>query len=139
MVSQISVFIENRGGRILKLAEVLRSHGVDILALSVADTKDFGLLRLIVRDTEKAVEVLNGAGFATTRSELIGAEVEDCPGGLCDLLTVLDAAGFSLEYVYSYVRGQNQRAVIFFKVSEPERAIALLEKKGITLLSQETL
>ena len=139
MVSQISVFMENRKGRILKFTEVLRDNGIDLLSLSVADTKDFGILRCVVRDNEKAVAVLRDAGFTVASTELIGVEVEDRPGGLCEILTLFEAADINMEYVYSFVRRANRNAVIFLKVSDDKRAVDLLEKKGIKLLNQKAL
>ncbi|MCL2798447.1 MAG: hypothetical protein FWD58_10435 [Firmicutes bacterium] len=139
MITQLSVFLENESGRILSLTESLKDAGVDILSLNVADTKDFGIVRLIVRDIEKATDALKIAGFAAKMSELLGVRVADRPGGLFEVLSILNAAGENVEYVYSYVQRQSEHAVIFLKVSDPKTAIAALAKQGIGVLDQENV
>ena len=139
MVSQMSVFMENRKGRILKLTKVLKENSIDILSLSVADTKDFGILRCIARDNAKAIAVLIEAGFTVSSTELIGVEVTDRPGGLYDVLAIFDDADINVEYVYSYAHRANRTAMIFVKVSDEKKAIELLTEKGMKLLEQHML
>jgi len=139
MIHQLSVFMENRSGRILKLTKVLKDNGIDILSLSIADTKDFGILRCIVRDHPKAVAALAGAGFAVASTELIGVAVEDRSGGLHGVLEIFADAAVNIEYVYSYVNRTNRQAMMFLKVSEERRAVELLAAQGIAMLEQEML
>src|SRR6266581_5489302 len=97
-VEQISVFIENKSGRLAEIARLLGEAGINIRALSLADTTDFGILRLIVNDAEKAKAVLKERGFTVSKTEVVAVEIPDRPGGLADLLQVLDEGGINVEY-----------------------------------------
>jgi hypothetical protein len=130
----MAVFMENRKGRILELARVLKKNEVDLITLSIADTKDFGFLRCIARDNDKAMRVLKEAGFTVTASELLGVEVNDRPGGLADVLTLLDESGINVEYLYSFAHIQSKRAIILLKVSDEALALSVLKKNGIKLI-----
>jgi len=133
LVKQISVFIENKSGQAFKPIETLAAAGIDLCAISIADTSDFGILRMITRDNEKAVNVLKGAGFITKVTELIGAVVENVPGGLSKLLSVFEKENISIEYFYSFLPRHNEEAIMFFKVEEDKEAIEKLTKNGVRL------
>lgn len=139
MVDQLAVFIENRKGRILGLTNILKKNNVDLVTLSIADTKDFGILRMIARDNAKAEKVLKDAGFTVTCSQLIGMEVEDKPGGLADVLSLLDESNINVEYLYSFAHIATKNAIILFKVSDDEFATKILKQKNIKLLDNSII
>lgn len=134
MVNQMAVFIENRKGRILQLTKVLGDNGIDLLTLSIADTKDFGILRCITRDNVKAERVLKEAGFTVTSTELIGVEVGDAPGGLANILQVLDDKSINVEYLYSFAHTSTNSAIILFKVSNEALAIKTLKDNNLVVI-----
>ena len=134
LIKQISVFLENTMGRLAKLTRVLADGGVDIIAISIADTTDFGILRCIVDDPDKAVGLLRENNFTASITSVIAVEVEDKPGGLADVLSYLSTEGISIEYVYSFVRSRSQKALILFKVNQPENALAVLTEHGVETL-----
>ena len=118
-VKQISVFLENKKGRLAELTEILEREGINMRALALADTMDFGVLRLIVDDVERCLAVLRGAGFVAQVTEVLAIEVEDKPGGLHRILQVLDAAAINVEYLYAYVEKRKAAAVVICKADEP--------------------
>lgn len=134
MVNQMAVFIENRKGRILQLTKTLSDNGIDLLTLSIADTKDFGILRCITRDNAKAEKVLRAAGFTVTSTELIGVEVGDTPGGLANVLAILEAQSINVEYLYSFAHTVTNSAIILFKVSDEALSIKILKENNIKII-----
>lgn len=138
-VEQISVFIENKSGRLADVTTVLSKAGVNIRALSLAETSDFGILRLIVNDTETAFRELRSAGFTVTKTEVIAIEVPDRPGGLAGILNVLKDAGINVEYMYAFVQKSGENALVVFRFDEPARAVAVLTGSGIRILDGEEL
>lgn len=137
MVKQISVFIENRKGRLAELARLLKEHGIDLKALSIADTTNFGILRCIVDNPERALSVIRDEGFTANLTEVLAVEVPDVPGGLSTILDYLAQEDISVEYLYSFVRTHSQSALILFRVEEPERAKELLVSKHVSILTAE--
>jgi hypothetical protein len=138
-VEQISVFIENKSGRLAEIARILGEAGINIRALSLADTSDFGILRLIVNDREKAKIVLKENGFTVSKTEVVAVEVPDTPGGLYRILRMLDSEGINVEYMYAFVERSGENAVIIFRFDETEKAINTLMEKGFTVLEGEKL
>jgi hypothetical protein len=138
-VEQISIFIENKSGRLAEVSSILGDAGVNIRALSLADTSDFGILRLIVNDREKAIVALKGRGFTVSKTEVVAVEVPDQPGGLASILHVLDAAAINVEYMYAFVERCGANAVIIFRFDETEKAITTLQAKGFNILDGERL
>ncbi|HET6515115.1 MAG TPA: ACT domain-containing protein [Thermodesulfovibrionales bacterium] len=136
-VEQISIFLENKSGRLADVAGVLARAGINIRALSLADTADFGILRLIVHDTEKAKVVLKENGFSVGKTEVLAVEVADRPGGLAEILNVMKAEGINVEYMYAFVRRSGGNAIIIFRFDELEKAIDSLQKAGIKILKGE--
>ncbi len=136
-VEQISVFLENKAGRLAEVAKVLGNAGINIRALSLADTTDFGILRLILNDREKAKSVLKEAGFTVGITEVIAVEVDDKPGGLATILTLLSENGVNVEYMYAFVERSGGNAVLIFKFEHLDEAIELLSSNGITVLPGE--
>jgi hypothetical protein len=136
-VEQISIFLENKSGRLADVASVLAQAGINIRALSLADTTDFGILRLIVNDTEKAKQVLRENGFTVGKTEVIAVEVFDRPGGLADILNIMKNNGINVEYMYAFVQKSGGNAIIIFRFDELEKAIETLQEAGIKILKGE--
>lgn len=133
-VEQISVFLENKSGRLAEVANVLAKAGMNIRALALADTTDFGILRLIVHDTEKAIQVLRDNGFTVGITEVVAVEVSDKPGGLAHILNIMKDSGINVEYMYAVVQKNSGNAIIIFRFDEPENAIHSLQAAGVRLL-----
>ncbi len=138
-VKQISIFIENKSGRLAEVTRLLGEKGVNIQALSLADTSDFGILRLLVDNTDVALETLKEGGFTVNKTEVVAVEVPDQPGGLCEILQVLDKTEVNVEYMYAFVARNVGNAVIIFRFDEIDSAIETLQKEGVNLLTREQL
>ena len=136
-VEQISIFIENKSGRLAEVTRTLGDAGVNIRALSLADTSDFGILRLIVDRTDLAKSVLKEQGFTVNKTEVVAVEVPDRPKGLFGILEVLDQGGVNVEYMYAFVERCGENAVIIFRFDNPEEAIRLLVGHGVNVLEGE--
>ncbi|MFO7728721.1 MAG: ACT domain-containing protein [Desulfonatronovibrio sp.] len=133
-VEQISIFLENRAGRLADVTRTLSEAGVNIRALSLADTTDFGILRLIVTDHEKAKKALKENGFTVGRTNVVAAEVEDKPGGLHFILSMLSENGINVEYMYAFVQQSGKNAVLIFRFDRTDEAIETLQKHGIRII-----
>jgi hypothetical protein len=138
-LQQISVFLENRSGRLAEITGVLAKNSVNIRALSLADTADFGILRLIVDRPDVGLRVLKEHGFTVGVTEMVALELPDRPGGLWSTLTTLEAAGLNVEYMYAFFQKSGQNAVIIFRFDEPETAIVALRKAGVRVFSGEEI
>ena len=139
LVKQLSVFMENRPGRLYKLTNALGKEGIDFVTLSIADTKDFGIVRFIARDNEKAYEILKQAGFTVGITELIGVEVNNRPNALAEVVKLMEEADMNIEYLYSFVLTNHNSAKILMRIEDTDRALKLLKEKGIKLLSEKIL
>ncbi len=138
-VEQISVFIENKSGRLAEIARILGEAGINIRALSLADTSDFGILRLIVNDREKAKAVLKEKGFTVSKTEVVAVEVPDRPGGLYQILRKLESEAINVEYMYAFVERCGENAVIIFRFDETDKAIKTLLDGNFNVLEGERL
>ncbi len=138
-VEQISIFIENKSGRLAEITRILGEAAINIRALSLADTSDFGILRLIVNEAEQAKLVLKEKGFTVNKTEVVAVEVPDQPGGLSAILQVLDREQINVEYMYAFVERCGGNAVIIFRFDEIDKAIAALTSNGIKILEGERL
>jgi len=138
-VEQISIFLENKAGRLAEVTRILGEAGINIRALSLADTSDFGILRLIVNDHLKAKEVLKEHGFTVGRTEVVAVEVEDRPGGLNRILQVLYEAGINVEYMYAFVQQSGENAVLIFRFDDIAKAVEVLQNNGVTVIEGERL
>ncbi len=134
-VEQLAVFLENKSGRLAAITKVLSDNGINIRALSVADTADFGILRLIVDQTDKAKQVLKDAGFTVGMTNVVAVEVADRPGGLSGVLAVLNQVEINVEYMYAFVEKSGQNAVIIFRFDDADTAIEVLQNADIRILS----
>lgn len=138
-VEQISIFLENREGRLSEVTGILSAAGVNIRALALADTSDFGVLRLIVNDNEKAEASLKANGFTVGKTNVVAVEVSDQPGGLHNILEALQQAGVNVEYMYAFVQQSGNNAVMIFRFDNSDEAIGTLQNKGFTILESQQL
>jgi hypothetical protein len=138
-VKQISVFLENKKGRLAEVTQTLSREKINIRALSLADTADFGVLRIIVNNPERCLAVLKANSFVAQVTEVIAIEVEDKPGGLARILEVLDQDNVNVEYMYAYVEKTRENAIVICKIDDRERALQVLEKNGIAIVRAEEL
>ncbi|MBD3265555.1 ACT domain-containing protein [bacterium] len=136
---QISVFVENRTGRIAEVTKVLGDAGVNIRAVSLADTHDFGIVRLIVNDVEKALQILRQEKFTVMDTEVIAAEIPDEPGALAKILELLGQESVNVEYLYGFNELGAGRAILIFRFEETEHAVKVLEKYEVKLLDGDAL
>jgi hypothetical protein len=134
-ITQISTFIENRPGRLHAACDALASHGVNIHTLSLADTREFGILRLIVADTTAAKTALDSAGYVTRFTDVVAVEVPDDAGGLAKILAQADAAELNIEYMYAFSTIFQKNAVIIIRFSDADRAVTELKKQGANVIS----
>ncbi|MFB0935197.1 MAG: amino acid-binding protein [Propionivibrio sp.] len=133
-VSQISTFIENRPGRLHAACEALSAAGVNIHTLSLADTSEFGILRLIVADPLAGKNALEKAGYVARLTDVVAVEVPDDAGGLTNLLAKTDQAGLGIEYMYAFSTTVGERAIVIIRFTDPDRAIEELQKCGINVV-----
>lgn len=138
-VEQISIFIENKSGRLAEVTAILGDNGINIRALSLADTSDFGILRLIVNNSTKALKVLKEQHFTVNITHVIGVAVSDSPGGLTAILQILDKKNVNVEYMYAFVERSGDNAVIIFRFDDIDEAIMALEDNGIKILPSERI
>jgi len=131
---QISVFLENKAGRLAEVSAILAKADVNIRALALADTSDFGVLRLITNDNQKAMQALKSRGFTVSKTDVVAVEVEDKPGGLNRILDILHQAGINVEYMYAFVQHNGKNAVMIFRIDAIDEAIKLLQKNNITVI-----
>ena len=127
-VKQISIFLENKPGQLAKACRALAARGVNIATLSLADTTDFGIVRMIVDDHEKGYEVLSSAGFTVRQTEVVLVKVADRPGGMAELMEKLDKAGVDIEYSYAYALGSGDTAILIFRFDDNAKAEAALKE-----------
>ena len=138
-IQQLSVFSENKPGHIIAPCRLLAREGIDIRALSLADTQRFGILRMIVSDWQKAKSLLELAGSVVKVTEVLAVEVPDRPGGLADLLSLFEGSDINIEYMYAFPFLRGEKAVLVFRFDQPDAAIRLLQAAGINLLDSGTL
>jgi len=138
-VEQIAVFLENRAGRLAEVTEILSEAGINIRALSLADTSDFGVLRMIVDDHEAARKVLRDRGLTVAVTNVVAVEVPDQPGGLHHILNMMGQAGVNVEYMYAFVSRPGDNAIMIFRFSDTDSALALLRENGQKLADSRAL
>jgi hypothetical protein len=138
-IKQISIFIENREGRLAEITELLDSEKINIRALSLADTSDFGVLRLIVNDPDKCLVILQKKGFISQETNVIAVEIEDRPGGLNKVLKILLQGKINVEYMYAFVEKKKENAIVIFKIDDFTKAIDILQKNKIPLVDSKSL
>lgn len=139
LVKQISVFVENKSGRLAEITTILADNDVNIQALSIADTTDFGILRLIVNKPDIAEDTLRARGFTVKATDVIAVSVEDVPGGLAKALNALNEVGIGIEYMYAFTGKRRADALVILRVEEHFKAIDTLTKHGISVMSPEVV
>jgi hypothetical protein len=138
-LKQLSVFLENKPGRLSHPCRALAAAGINILTLSLADTEKFGILRLIVKDPEKAKAALEKAGCVVNLSEVLALEIPDHPGGLESILTILEPNAINIEYMYAFTLKHEGHAVLIARIEDSDRAINILRQKGVAVLGSDIL
>jgi hypothetical protein len=138
-INQLSVFLENKPGRLSEPCKILADAGVNILTLSLADTQQFGIMRLILPQWQKGKEALEAAGCVVNVTEVVATEVVDEPGGLARVLTALEESGVNIEYMYAFTFRRQDRAVLVFRFEDPDKAIEVLREKGINVVEAAEL
>ncbi len=133
-INQLSVFLENKPGRLSEPCKLLAEAGINIATLSLADTQQFGILRLIVREWERAKEVLEASGAVVRVTEVVAIEVEDRPGGLAELLDLFEDLDVNIEYMYAFTFGSKDSAVLVFRFDDAEKAVNALRDKGVNVV-----
>jgi hypothetical protein len=136
-LKQISIFLENRKGRLWKALSILSGAKINIKALSIADTSEFGILRIIITEPEKAKEILEEANFVVKINNVIAVSISDEPGGLESVLDALNRMDINVEYIYAFVEKKGENATVVIRTEDIDAGIAALEKGGITVLSSE--
>ena len=135
LIKQISVFVENKSGRLSDILNVIGKNGIDISALSIADTTDFGIVRMIVNDPDKAAEILKSNNLVVKVTDVIALAVADKPGGLAGEIEKLKNAGISIEYMYAFANGSDAAAVL--KSDDPEKVVSILKESGFDVYSAD--
>ena len=136
-IKQISLFLENTSGRLVDALSLLSEAGINIRALSLSDTSDFGILRLIVDDVDKAHQILTEKPYTVLKSDVVAVEVEDRPGALVEILRILKDAAINVEYTYAFVERTVDRAILIFRFDDIDKGVQALKDKNITLLTSE--
>jgi len=132
-IKQISVFLENTTGRLSEVTKTLAVAGINLRAISIADTADFGILRIIADKTEKAVETLSASGFTTRQTDVVAVEIDDTPGSLAKLMELFQKSQVNIEYLYASLEGQVGKAVVIFKLRDHEKGLKILGDNGIKM------
>ena len=138
-VKQLSVFIENKEGKLRKAVNAISQAGVNIRALSIADSSKYGILRLIVSDNEAAIKALKAENFTAKENDVIVVGIKDEPNGLNSILEILEEENINVEYIYAFVSTKADEAIVVFKIENYEDGLKALEKAGANLLTQEDL
>ena len=138
-IHQLSLFLENSPGKAVEPCRLLARAGVNIRTLTLADTQQFGILRLIVSDWEWGRKLLQESGYVVNETEVVAVEVDDRPGGLASLLETLEPSGVNIEYMYAFTFGREDRAIMIFRFDRPDVAIERLRAAGVNVLSDVEL
>ncbi|NLX60711.1 MAG: ACT domain-containing protein [Phycisphaerae bacterium] len=133
-IKQLSVFLENKPGQLSHPCRVLADAGINIVTLSLADTQQFGILRVIVRQWQEGLDALKAAGCVVNVTDVVAVEVPDRPGGLATILEAIEKAGMNLEYMYAFTIRSGDKAVLVFRFEDPDAAIHRLQTAGIDVV-----
>ena len=134
-IKQISVFLENNAGRLGEVTRVLAEAGINLRAISIADTADFGILRLIVDKCDVAMKALNDSGFTTRVTDVVAVEIEDKPGSLAGVMDLFRKSMVNIEYLYASLEGKTGKAVVIFKLAEHQKGLQLIRDNGLTMVN----
>lgn len=136
-ITQLSVFVENKAGRLAAIVDILAKNNINMRALSIADTSDFGILRIIVDEPESAIALLSEAGITVKRTNVIGVVIDDVPGGLSKILTTVSDSGIVIEYMYAFVGKTHTKAITVIRTDDIQKTVEVLEKNGIHIIDDE--
>jgi len=139
LIKQISIFIPNKKGSLSQLTDILIAHRIDIRAIAVFDTTEFGILRIVVDDPDRAVEILNKEGIVAKVSKVIAVEPEDKPGSLNQIFSILRDSDINIEYIYSFIMRKKEMPYIVLKVDQQEKAVEELTANGINVINKEEI
>ena len=139
MVKQVSVFLPNEPGVLAKFTELLENNKINIRALTVAETADYGILRIIVNNPDKCIEVLRNANYLVSETDVLAFEVEDKPGGLNKILQTVNKFNINVEYMYVFVQKKKDSAVVIFRFDDNGRAVRALLREGVSILKEEEI
>jgi hypothetical protein len=134
LIKQLSLFLENKPGHLSSVCQTLADSNINILTLSMADTQQFGILRIIVRQWEKAKTALEQAGNVVNVTDVLATEIEDRPGGLARVLQLLEKSNVNVEYMYAFTFRKAGNAIMFFRFDKPDEAVRVLEEKKINVV-----
>ena len=134
-IKQISVFLENNAGRLGEVTGVLANAKINLRAISIADTADFGILRLIVDNYDAALNALNSAGFTTRVSDVAAVEIDDTPGSLAKVMELFQKSRVNIEYLYASLEGKAGKAVVIFKLADHQRGLQILKENGLPMVN----
>ena len=134
-IKQISVFLENNAGRLGEVTQALAKAGINLRAISIADTADFGILRLIVNDCDSALNALKEAGFTTRLTEVVAVEIEDRPGSLAEVMELFRKQEVNIEYLYASLEGKGGKAVVIFKLQDYKKGVEILKANGVSTIN----
>jgi len=135
-IKQISVFLKNTSGRLGEVTKTLAAAGINLRAISIADTDEYGILRLIVDKTDKAIDTLGTAGFTTKLTDVVAVEIEDVPGSLAKLMELFQQSQVNIEYLYASLEGQVGKAVVIFKLENHEKGLKILSDNGLKIAEE---
>lgn len=138
-IKQISIFVENKPGRLSAVTNILKKNNIDIRALSIADTRDFGILRLIVNDPQKACEALKDADCTVTLTDVMAVAVDDTPGGLAKIMELLYAGHISVEYMYAFISKTDKEAFVILRVEDNDTAEKIFTENNVKRLTQSDI
>jgi hypothetical protein len=139
LVKQISIFLENKSGRLSDVANVLAAAGIDIRAMSIADSTDFGILRLIVNAPDNALKVLVKEGFAVSTTDVIAVAIPDAPGGLANILNFFKEKKIDIEYLYAFITRYEDQAAVILKIDATDEAVNILKGHGIKIMEAQKI
>jgi hypothetical protein len=138
-ITQISIFLENKQGRLSQVCALLGSHGINIRALTIAENDEFGILRLVVDKAEEAVRMLKDNGLVAQMTDIVALEVDDTPGGLAAILKVFSENGLNVEYMYGFVEKKTDKALMVFRFDDTDAALKILSEKGLRIVSKDDI
>ena len=138
-IKQVSIFVENKPGTLVSITDAIGAAGVDIRAMSIADTQDFGILRLIVSDNEKTKQAVQNIGCVVSITEVVAVAVSDRPGALNDVMHVLSENGVNIEYMYAFLTSRGHNAYVVLRVADNDKAAEILAAKGVKLVSEDDI
>lgn len=139
MITQLSIFLENRLGRLLEVVSLLGENNINIRALSLADKATYGILRIIVDKRKQAIGILKSNNFSVNETNVIAAEVDDKPGGLASVLKIFVDNGINVEYMYAFVEKTGEKALVVFRVENPDKGEEILKKNNIKILNENEI